>query len=457
MTATTGLPTTPASPDELRFLSAADPDATMLDDLLGLIDRARQRGPRRRASRGRATRVLLLGYVGAGNTGADVRAIEVIRQLRQLLADRPVTLTLLGIGELFDHPEFAGVARFAPSSRYLPAALDAALPDYDLVLNVEGSTYTSRFSDTLAGLLIGGVSLADAHGALAYAYGADAGAMSARLECFVASSASGATVFCRSDAALARLRAFGLDPLPGADPAWRYRAAATPSATPAAHTLPARFAALCPNNPYCWPVVTDARRALALAGAGGGDARLRHGPFSFYSWDASRARRFEQYTDGYAMLALALRRRGIEPVLVAMERGDAAACEAISARLSAPARIVARPRASIDTVLGTLARAGCVITTRYHAALFAMAHAVPVFGVSMDERIAQLFDDAGISECSADCDDPLFAERVLERIEIDALGAPQRLVRAYAALATRQTDRLDAMGARVRAALDEAL
>lgn len=447
LTPMTGLPPY-ASPDELRFLSAPDPDAVMLDDMLGLIGRARRRGPRKAC--GGALRVLLLGYVGAGNTGADVRAIEVIRQLRQLLADRPVTLTLLGIGELFDHPELAGVARFAPSSRYLPAALDAALPDYDLVLNVEGSTYTSRFSDSLAGLLIGGVSLADAHGALACAYGVDAGTMTARLERFVASSVSGATVFCRSDAALARLRAFGLDPLPGADLAWRYRAAAH-----AAQALPPRFAALCPNNPYCWPVVTDARRALALAGAGG-DSPLRHGPFSFYSWDASRARRFEQYADGYAMLAQTLRRHGIEPVLVAMERGDVAACEAIGARLPAPASIVARPRASIDAVLGTIARASCVVTTRYHAALFAMAHAVPVFGVSMDERIAQLFDDAGIDECSVDCDDPLFAQRVLERIEIDALGAPQRLVRAYAALAARQTGRLDAMGAHLRAALDDA-
>jgi polysaccharide pyruvyl transferase WcaK-like protein len=434
---------------EMRFLAAPDPDSVFLDDMLALIDRARARGPRRRARDG-TLRILLLGYVGAGNTGADVRAIEVIRQLRCTFSGRRLALTLLGFGELYDHPELAGVTRFAPSPPYLPDALDSALPGFDMVLNVEGSTYTSRFSDALAGSLIGGVSLADAHGALACAYGVDTGTMSARLETFVASSLSGALVYCRSRAALERLGALGSVPCPGADPAWRYRTA--PHALLPA--LPPRYAVLCPNNPYWWPVVTDVHRAFALQ-RDGVDSPLRHGPFTFHSWDSTRAHSFERYALGYATLAHELRRRGIEPVLVAMERGDAAACEAIAARLTDPPRIVARPRATIDAVLGTLARACCVVTTRYHAALFAMSHSVPVFGVSMDERIVQLFDDARLSECAFACDDPLFAQRVLERIDVDALQAPERLVRAYATLSGTQLERLDQMAAGLSDSLEQ--
>jgi polysaccharide pyruvyl transferase WcaK-like protein len=433
---------------EMRFLAAPDPDSVFLDDMLALIQRARARGPRRRTRDG-TLRILLLGYVGAGNTGADVRAIEVIRQLRCMFAGRPIALTLLGFGELFDHPEFAGVTRFVSPTRYLPDALDAALPDFDMVLNVEGSTYTSHFSDALAGSLIGGVSLADAHGALACAYGVDTGMMQARLDRFVSSCVSGALVYCRSHTAFERLSTLGLAPRPGADPAWRYRAA--PHPLPA---LPPRFAVLCPNNPYWWPVVTDMRRATALQ-RDGIDSPLRHGPFTFHSWDEKRAKNFERYTSDYAMLAHELRRRGIEPILVAMDRGDTAACETIAARLEDPPRIIARPRATIDTVLGVLARACCVITTRYHAALFAMAHSVPVFGVSMDERIVQLFDDAQLSECVFAVDDPMFAHRVVERIDVDALKAPERLVRAYAALAGTQIKRLDQMAAGLADALEQ--
>jgi polysaccharide pyruvyl transferase WcaK-like protein len=436
----------------MRFLAASSPDAVFLGDMLELIRQA----PARAGSTGRARdgvlRILLLGYLGAGNTGADVRAIETIRQLRRILAGRPIAFTLLGFGELFDHPGFGDVARLTLATPYLPDALDAAVPGFDIVLNVEGSTYTSRFSDALAGSLIGGVALAAAHGSLAYAYGADTGAMSARLAAFAVSCAAlapDARVFCRSDASFARLGALGARPERGADAAWLYRVPA--DARPVQPPLPPRYAALCPNNPYCWPVLTDVRRALAAGSTP--HAPGRHGPFTFYSWDDARARRFERYAIGYAALADALRERGIEPVLVAMERSDLAACEAIAARTAVGPRIVARPHASIDAVIGTLAQARCVIATRYHAALFAMAHAVPVFGVSMDERIGQLLDDAQLGGALASCDDPLFAQRALAWLDAVELASPEPLRHAYAELAARHTARFEAMGAQLRAAL----
>ncbi|MFC0402409.1 polysaccharide pyruvyl transferase family protein [Paraburkholderia rhizosphaerae] len=431
----------------LRFLSAAEPDSVFLDDMQQLIDDARtaacERPPRRR---GDVLRVLLLGYVGAGNTGADLRAIEIIRQLRRIFAGRALDITLFTCGELIDHPVLASVTRFQPESLYVPDALDAALPRFDVVLNVEGSTYTSKFSDALAGMLIGGVALAAAHGALACAYGVDAGAMTPRLTRFAAANATDALVFCRSSGASRQLDALGIAPRAGADTAWRFRAGA-------ADDLPPSFAALCPNNPYWWPVRTDARRAYLLDGADV-ESPLRHGPLTFHTWDEERARRFAAYKAGFATVAAGLRAQGIEPVLVAMERLDLAVCDEIAALLPFPLRIVARGRDSLDAVAAAVAHARCVVTTRYHAAVLAIAHGVPAVGVSMDSRIDRLFDDAGVHGWTFSCDDPLFGARVLEHLASCGAAERRSLRDACERFVATQRQCFDEMGLTLRDTLD---
>ncbi|APR38325.1 polysaccharide pyruvyl transferase family protein [Paraburkholderia sp. SOS3] len=431
---------------QLRFLGAAEPDSVFLDDLQQLIDitrtTARVRATRRR---GEPLRMLLLGYVGAGNTGADLRAIEIIRQMRRLFAGRTLDIALFGCGDLIDHPVLASVERLQPESLYVPDALDAALRRFDVVLNVEGSTYTSKFSDALAGMLIGGVAFADAHGALACAYGVDAGAMTPRLARFAAVNAARAAVFCRSAGAARQLAALGIDTRMGADSAWGFRAT-----QPAAREAP--YAALCPNNPYWWPVQTDVRRAYRLDGSDV-QSPLRHGPLTFHTWDDERARRFSAYKASFAMLAAGLRAQGIEPVLVAMERLDLAACDEIAALLPFPVRIVARGRETLDAVAATVGHARCVVTTRFHAAVLAIAHGVPAVGVSMDERIEQLFDEAGVSGWNFSCDDPHFGARALARLASCA-GDRERLRGAYERFAAVQRQRFDDMGRALRASVD---
>ncbi|WP_157977945.1 hypothetical protein, partial [Paraburkholderia kururiensis] len=150
-----------------RYVNAPDPDAVFLDDMLERIEAARRRPCPPRPRTGRALRVLLLSYAGAGNTGADLRTIQTIRHLQRLFGERGerdegLRIELFALGDLFDHPVLAATPRMPVQLPYVPDAFAAAIPDYDLVLNVEGSTYTSKFSDSLSGMLIGGVALASA-------------------------------------------------------------------------------------------------------------------------------------------------------------------------------------------------------------------------------------------------------------------------------------------------------
>ncbi|MGF7187383.1 polysaccharide pyruvyl transferase family protein [Robbsia andropogonis] len=407
----------------LRFLSASAPDAVFLADMAELITEARrtvsarsQPHPDYTVRSARPLRVLLLGYTGAGNTGADLRTIGVIRQLRTLFGDGNIDITVFACGDMFDHPVLQSVHRLATGAQYVPDALEQVMPGFDVVLNVEGSTYTSKFSDALAGILIGGVALAAAHGKHAFAYGIDAGTMSVSLQAFSVSQHRGVHITARSSKALRRLKDLGIPAEEGADTAWGYLALSNDGApsrvTPVMHGLaPGEYVALCPNNPYCWPVVSDVQRAMRLDHAGA-QSNERHGPFTFHTWDEARARSFSRYKQAFAEVMAWLVQHGVTPVLVAMEKLDASACHQIAAYLPFPVRVVVRGEHDLQTVARTVAEAKAVITTRYHAALLGLSHAVPTVGISMDERIDQLFDDADLSRWVCHTGDVDLAKRV---------------------------------------------
>jgi polysaccharide pyruvyl transferase WcaK-like protein len=439
-----------------RYASAAHPDAVFLDDMQSRIDAARReraglRGARK-AHDTAALRILLLGYTGSGNTGADLRTIETIAQLQRLFAPREIALTLFALGTCFDHPLLAATPKFVASLPYLPDALDTAIRAADIVINVEGSTYTSKFSDTLAAVLIGGLALAQAHGRLALAYGVDSGTMSETLTRFVQRNAAhSGQVICRNDAACAQLAVLGVAATRGGDTAWTYRAP-TPDRTDE-HAGADRLAALCPNNPFWWPVRADAARARALD-ASGETSPHRYGLLHFQSWDAQRARAYDAYLDRYAAIATGLCERGYTPVLVGMEQLDRTACADVAARVPFAIDQVVRGEHALDAVAAAVARAQCVVTTRYHAAVLAISHGVPVFGLSMDARIDRLFDEAGCRDWYASCDADDAAQRCLACIDtLDDAPLRAALIDALARYAQTERARFDEMGAQLLAAV----
>lgn len=435
-----------------HYARAAAPDEVFLADMQRRIDLATTRAQaNRHAARSRPRRaddplrVLLLSYSGTGNTGADLRTIETIAQIKDVLARYAPRIKLVALGTMFDHPVLARVGKLESPLSYLPDALDAAMRESDLVLNVEGSTYTSKFSDSLAGALIGGVALAHAHGCEAIAYGVDGGAMSAPLQAFVRRNAARGVVICRNDAARAQLAELGVPTVRGADPAWRWRA------RPSDRVLAdgERVVALCPSNPFWWPVYADAPRAHALDAAGE-TSPLRYGALHFHRWNAVREHAYDAYLTRLARLGGTLFERGYSPVIVGMEQLDETACRDLAARLPFEARIVARGAADLETVAATVARAHGVVTTRYHAAVVALAHGVPAFGMSIDERIGRLFDEAGLGDWCVRCDASDAAERALDRIAaLDDVHERARIVAACERYANAQRAILAQMGERL--------
>ncbi|MEI9928913.1 MAG: polysaccharide pyruvyl transferase family protein [Sphingomonas sp.] len=409
------------------------------------------RSPRPPAAR---LRVLLAGYSGACNTGADLRTGEIVRQLRAAFGDR-LELGVLAVGTRA-LPDW-GPVTIERIQGYAPDAVHDLCVRYDAVVVCEGSLFTSTFSDSLATLLTAFLGMAAALGKPAVAYGAEADSMAPGIAAFVREHATGALLIARNAPSRQRLAALGLAAEPGTDTGWSHPLAHPAAAEAALRALgwdgAAEVLALCPTNPFRWPLVADPARALMAGLAGEVEPDHYHGMLFFQPAETS-ARRCAAFLEDWATAVrdhAARRPRGLFPVIVGMEANDRAACLDLAGRLGAPDPLVAG-EADPELIVGILRAATRLVSARYHAVLLAMTAGVPAVGLAYDQRIPALLAEAGHAELALRVDAPGLAATLAERLDrLASRGA--EIGEDFARLAARQRRVQAAMGRRVIAYL----
>lgn len=444
---------------ELQALMlSADPEADLRAAYDARIAAARgeRRAPRSPAAR---WRILLAGYSGAANTGADLRTGEIIRQLQAELGADRLELGLLVVG---DH-KLPFRDRLTPEriAGYPPDCVHDLCARYDAVVVCEGSLFTSTFADGLAMLLTAFLGMATALGKPAVAYGAEADRMSPEISDFVRCHAAEALLIARNAASLRRLKDMGLTAELGTDTAWSYRPA-HPAAGAAALRAQgwdgvAELLALCPTNPFRWPLITDPEKAL-LASLTGQEQPDHFRGMMFFQPAETSARRCAALLDAVAGAVrdhAARRRSGVFPVIVGMEANDRQACLDLADRLGAAKPLVAGD-AEPDLIVATLCAAARLVTARYHAALLAMTAGVPAVGLAYDQRVRALLAEAGHAELALDVEASGLSAALAGAL--DRLAAHRaELAGALSGFAARQQKLQAAMGRRVAAYLAEAL
>ena len=107
---------------------------------------------------GAPCRVLLLGYGGANNTGADIRTITIIDDLRRVLGNEIVITVAtrnreksLRVIKEYDFPKVVQV-------RYLiPAFIWRLIKSQDVVMLTQGRTFKDNWGSPLLYLVLWGV------------------------------------------------------------------------------------------------------------------------------------------------------------------------------------------------------------------------------------------------------------------------------------------------------------
>ncbi|MCA9704460.1 MAG: polysaccharide pyruvyl transferase family protein [Myxococcales bacterium] len=413
-----------------RLGDALEPDRVLMEVMNGFIEatavkRALDVGQETWAP-GKPLKLLLAGYVGTRNTGADVRVEEMIRQFRHVIGDDELELTIMTI----DPKRTAGYFRTVRQVTLpvvFPKFLFDECPKHHGVVSCEGSMFKSKFASALSTMMAGALGMAAAEHKLAVGYGAEAGAMSPALRDFVKRHCASALIQCRNEPSRDVLGRLAVRTTGGTDTAWTFEPA--PKSEGAALLRAQgwdgekKVLVVCPINPFWWPVKPDLGKAAARSLVG--QFRREHYRSIYFHHTSPEADlKYDRYVDG---LAYAVRQfcrdRDVFPIMVGMERVDRLACEAVSARLEAPAPCFISDDYDMFQLVSVLRNCAYMVSSRFHAIVTSMPGLVPSAGVTMDERIRNLMNDRGHPELFLEVDEEDLGEKVLailQRLEREA-------------------------------------
>jgi polysaccharide pyruvyl transferase WcaK-like protein len=394
-------------------------------------------GGRTRWKPGDKLKLLFAGYNGTRNTGADVRVEEMLRQVRQVLGAGRVDFSVLTQNFERSRGYFSGTRQvYLPD--IFPNFLYREVPRYDGVVACEGSMFKSKFANALTTMMIGALGIAAAQNKLSVGYGAEAGRMDWLPRKMCARYCSQSLVVTRNEESAALLRTLGVPCELGTDTAWTFEPRPPEYGRKALRQAGwderRRVLAVCPINPFWWPVKPSLVKYLAHL-ATGAYAKSHYRTVYFHHAGPDVDAACERYLAAISRAVDAFRReRQVFPVVVAMERLDAGACLAVAERLGG-APVFTSDDHDMYELVSILRCCHLMVSSRYHAVVTSMPALVASAGVTMDERIRNLMRERGHDHLLLDVDDTELEENlfvVLKRLDDESEAVKEGVGRTVA-------------------------
>jgi polysaccharide pyruvyl transferase WcaK-like protein len=393
---------------------------------------------------GEKLKLLFAGYNGTRNTGSDVRVEEMLRQIRRVLGEENLELSVMSQNLDWSRAYF-GDARQVFLPDIYPPFLFREVRKHHGVIACEGSMFKSKFADALTTMFIGALGIASAENKLSVGYGAEAGYMNPMLEKMCARYCRRSLIITRNAESQAILSRLGVASEAGTDTAWTFEP--RPPEYGRAALVDAGWdgqtpvLAVCPINPFWWPVRPSIPKFLARACFGAyKDSHYR--TIYFHNSGADVDAAYRKYLGALAHGVNAFRsKQRVFLILVAMERLDARACEALAPQVGG-APVFSSDRYDMYQIVSILRCCSLIVSSRFHAIVTSMPGLVPSAGVTMDERIRNLMHERGHDHLLLTVDDPDLGEKlaaVMDRLaaEADAVreGIARSVVRNLKAMA----------------------
>jgi polysaccharide pyruvyl transferase WcaK-like protein len=369
---------------------------------------------------GHKLKLLFAGYNGTRNTGSDIRVEEIVRQMQRILGAENVAATVMT--QNFEQTRgYFGDSEMVHLPDVFPPFLHSEVPKHDGVVACEGSMFKSKFANALTAMIVGSLGIASAHNKLSVAYGGEAGSMDPLLKRMVKRYCHDSLVITRNAESQEILGKLGVATELGTDTAWTFQPLGAEYGRKALRDAgwdgAAPVLAVCPINPFWWPVKPSLGRWIAHSVAGAYEkSYYRTIYFHRSGRDVDSA-----YATYLKAMASGIKRyratRSVFPVLVAMEMLDLDACERVAQEIGG-APIFASGELNMYEMVSILRACDRMLSSRYHAIVTSMPAGVPSAGVTMDERIRNLMHQRGHNHLFMEVDEPELADKI-----VAALGA----------------------------------
>jgi polysaccharide pyruvyl transferase WcaK-like protein len=377
-------------------------------------------------------KVLLVGYNGANNTGAEALLLADIADVRAVLGPGArLTIPALEPDNLARYVGDLPNVEIEPMPVIFFSAVRRLIREHDLVLLVEGATFMDASASALLWYFMWATRCAHQAGKPCMAYAVDAGELKPQNRWLVRRVApKTGFIVVRSTAAAERLRRLGVDTRieVTADNGFRFEPRASDAgwlrgAWPEGGDEPVGIAAV---DYHLWPVVIR---------PWGRREDCYRWPYYFSRSPAKRAAT-AALADGYARLADdVVQRHDRSVALICMEELDEKLAKRIHARMvhGDRARIFSARQHDASRMTVLLRSLGALVTTRYHAAVLSLAAGVPQAGVEQDLRLRTLFDEMGMRDLCVAPGPGMFdtLQPLVERLLADDGSLRARLLREH--------------------------
>ncbi len=378
---------------------------------------------------GEKLRLLFAGYNGTRNTGSDLRVEEMLRQVRHILGDDNVALSVMTQNFDFTRGYF-GTARQVRLPDVFPPFLRREVPRHHGVVACEGSMFKSKFANALTTMMIGSLGIASAQNKLSVGYGAEAGAMDPLLARMCRRYCGQSFIITRNEESQTILSELGVPTELGTDTAWTFEPRAADYGQKVLREAgwdgSAPVLVLCPINPFWWPVKASVAKyaARALTGA---YRQSHYRSLYFHRAGPKVDAAYTRYLTALANAVDAFRKKHKAfLVLVAMERLDTKACRQVAERLGG-VPVFTSEQYDMYQLVGILRSCHLMVSSRYHGIVASMPALVPSVGVTMDERIRNLMRERGHDRLLLDVDDADLESKLL--VALDTLCRERDAIR----------------------------
>jgi polysaccharide pyruvyl transferase WcaK-like protein len=401
-----------------RFL---DPDRALQAAMDGFIEAVGTRYALDRSPStykpGKPLRLIFAGYSGTRNTGGDVRVEEMIRQVRHVLGDDQLELSITSVDPERSAGYFRTVRQLELPTIF-PKFLFDEVPKQHGAIACEGSMFKSRFASALSTMMAGALGMAAAENKLSVGYGAEAGEMAPSLRSFVERHCKKSLVMCRNEPSRKVLDELGVRNTSGADTAWTFepaplargreilREAGWDGVTP--------VLAIGPVHPFWYPVKPDLMKAAAYH-LSGQFRREHYKSVYFHKASPEVDQKFDTYCSGIARAVNAYRKdKNVFVVMIGMEALDRIACEEIESQLDDGAPVLVSDEHVMYDLVSVLHNCTRLVTSRFHAIVTSMPGLLVSGGITIDERIRNVMASRGHDHLYFEADDPDIEERTLK-------------------------------------------
>jgi polysaccharide pyruvyl transferase WcaK-like protein len=356
-------------------------------------------------------RVLLFGYNGANNTGAEAKLLATIEDMRSLIPGAVFTVPSLDVAKLRRYLKEAPDLRIVRVPTTYRRTVRRLVKEHDLTVLVEGSCYIETFTTALLDAYLWATRCAAEFGKPCIAYAVDSGRVSPASQEKIRVDASKTNlIIMRTYAGAERMRAWGVTaPLEvAADTAFLFKTA------PADEDLLRREL---PGNGVVGIAAVDFHLFPVVPRLWGRQSRCYKWPY-YFVWSEERRKAAAELAQHFAELAdWTVEKHDKAVALLCMESLDDAMARDIRARMKHQdrAHIFSASQYNASQMASVLRGLDLLITSRYHAGALSLEGHVPQVAIAHDVRLADLYDEIGMKEYFFEHDAPDLFPRVMER------------------------------------------